>query len=205
MAEISNSTLALLVFAALVVTVGTTVYTINSDGTTFGLTGRATSDTGNVSLSIASALNIQVDPGNSTIAFGTCTPRAGSNYTCASNDAVACDAVFGANCTGDNGSIRFIRVVNVGNVNASVNVTSSCTAATLIGGTNPQLQFQTTECNATNVTTWTTLGTTTTLACARIAPTSGAFRLFSNVTIPQDAVGSSGGCTGTSTLTFTAI
>ncbi len=202
MSELSNSALAMLVIGALLVVSASFLIRIDALP---GLTGRATTDTGNVSLTVASALNIQVDAGNKTLAFGTCTPRSGTNYTCATNDAVACDGVFGANCTGDNVTPRFIRVQNVGNVNASVNVTSSCSAATLIGGTNPTLQFITTSCNGTNVSSWTTLDSTTRLACPQIVPTSGAFQLYVNVTIPQDAVGFSGGCTGISTLTFSAI
>ncbi len=205
MPEISNSTLALLVFSALVVVVAGTVYTFNTESS-FGPTGRAISDQGNVSLTIATALNIQVDPNNGTIAFGRCTPRAVS-YWCASDDALECNNVNNSqgNCTLDNGSAQYIRVLNVGNVNASVNVTSSCSAATLIGGTSPALTYLTTYCNGTNVTTWTTLDSTTRLACPQIVPTTGTFRMFVNVTIPSDATGANSGCTGVSTLTFSAI
>jgi hypothetical protein len=199
MREISSGTLAVLVLVALLVGVASLLVRFD----TFGLTGRASSDTGNVTLTIVGSVHIQVDPGNFTINFGTCTPRA-SPYSCSSNDTLQCDGASDSNCTGDTVTPQFIRVENVGSLNASVNVTSACTAATLIGGTSPALNFLTTGCDGTGVSSWTALGTQT-LACSDIITSTGAFHLFANVTIPNDATGANSGCTGTSTLTFTAI
>jgi hypothetical protein len=204
MAELSNTSLAILVFSTLIVTVASTVYFLNEENE-FVLTGRALSDTGNITLAIATSLNILVDPGNESIDFGTCTPRAATSYWCASNDALACDTIVGENCTADTTTPQFIRVENVGNINASVNVTSSCAAADLIGGTSPALNFVTTNCDGTGQATWTALSSTTELACDAIVPTTGAFQLYVNVTIPNDAVGGTGPCiTDLATLTFSA-
>jgi hypothetical protein len=202
MAEITNNTLAILVFAALAVVIAGS-FTMFGGG---GLTGFATSDSGNVTLTINESLNIQVDTGNKVIAFGGCTPRAATSYSCASNDTQVCDGTGLSNCTGDTITPQYIRVENVGNVNASVNVSSSCSAAQLIGGTSPGFQYVTTFCDGTNVSTWTTFSTVVggEMACPNVAVGGSGFRLFANVTIPNNAQAS--GCTnGNAVLTFSAI
>src|SRR5512141_2097795 len=110
MAEISNTTLVVLIIAALVVVAA---------GTFMNFTGFLSSDTGFVNLTVGSSLNIQVDPTNKTINFGTCTPRGATSYWCASNDSAFCDGTVASNCTGDTASAQFIRLDNVGNVDAN--------------------------------------------------------------------------------------
>jgi hypothetical protein len=202
MAEISNTVLAVLVIAALVVVVAGTV--LNLKG---GVTGFATSDTGNVTLTINSTLAIQVDTTNKTINFGICSPRAGSSYWCASNDSIRCTNSNNdlGNCTGDTTTPQFIRVDNVGNVDANVTFQSACTAAQLIGGTSPAFQYITTNCNGTNVTSWSTVtGAAAQTGCANVSYRGGAMRFYVNVTIPQDAAPT--GCTNNaSTITFSAV
>jgi hypothetical protein len=204
--QISNAGLAVLVFATLISVVTATVLLAGRDiPATGGLTGFATSDSGNVTLTINQSLNILVD-GNNTINFGACTPRAGVSYSCASNDTLRCDGVAGLNCTGDTSTPQFIRVENVGNVNASVNVSTSCTAAQLIGGSSPGFAYSTTHCEGANVTSWTNLVNTGngTLACPNLAVGGQGFRLYANVTIPSNA--NPAGCVGgVAVLTFSAI
>lgn len=204
MAEISNTTLAILVFATLIGVVTSTVVLMNQETRYVTLTGFAPVDTGNVNLTIQGALHIEVNTTLNTINFGTCAPRAGGPYWCASNDTAACngDAALG-NCTGDTTTPQFIQVHNVGNVDASVNITSSCTAATLIGGTSPLFQFITTDCEGANTTAWTSLSGTTASACTNLSyvSTYGGFRMYANVTIPQNAA--QAGCPGgVATITF---
>jgi hypothetical protein len=207
MAEISNTTLAVLVFAALVVVVAGTVLNMNSwQG---GLTGFATSDSGNVSLSVSSTLAIQVNSSFNTINFTSCTPRGGSSYWCATNDSQYCDgtaASANGNCTGDGLTPQYLQVDNVGNVNATVNVTSECDAAELIGGTSPAFQFMTTNCEGTAVSSWTNFNNNLQQsACTALVPSTGRMRLYVNVTIPNNAVGGTTDCSDNkSTLTFTA-
>ena len=201
MAEITNNTLAILVFAALAVVIAGSFTMFGG-----GLTGFATSDTGNVTLSINASLNIQVDTTNKTIAFGGCTPRAATSYSCSSNDTQVCDGSGLSNCTGDTIVPQFIKVDNVGNVNASVNVSSSCSAAQLIGGTSPGFVYVTTNCEGTPISSWTTFVTTAggSMACNNTAVGGAGFRLYANVTIPNNAAAS--GCTnGNAVLTFSAI
>lgn len=208
MAEISNTTLALLVFATLIAVVTSTVVLVNRETaySTGGITGFAPVDTGVVNLTIEAALHIQVDPGNDTIDFGTCAPRAGFSYWCASNDTLACDGAAGGNCTGDTATPQFLLVENVGNVNASVNVSTAvgCDATGLIGGTGPLFQYVTTNCQGTNITAWTSLTDAAegTSACDLLAVAQN-FRMYANITIPQDAAQTCPG--GQATITFTAV
>ena len=206
MAEISNSTLAILVFATLIGVVTSTVFLMNRETGYSSLSGFATFDSGNVTLTINASLNIQVDTTNKTIAFGGCTPRASTSYSCSSNDTQVCDGSGLSNCTGDTIVPQFIRIENVGNVNASVNVTTSCTAAQIIGGTSPDFRYVTTFCEGANITSWTTFIATAggSMACNNTAVGGAGFRLYANVTIPNNA--NPAGCTGnTAVLTFSAI
>jgi hypothetical protein len=202
MAEVSNTVLAALVVAALVVVIAGTVLHMNN-----GLTGFATTGTGTVNLSINSTLAIQVNPSYNNINFGACTPRPAVSYSCDTRDAANCTGNNAlGNCTGDDAAgSQFIEVDNVGNVDANVSVSSECTAAQLIGGTSPAFTFTTSQCNGTGVSAWTSLDSAA-VACHNVSYKGGAMRLFANVTIPYDAVGGTGGCSDTqSTLTFTAI
>lgn len=207
MAEVSNTTLAALVVAALVVMVGGLLLQVG--GNRFPLTGFAESDTGTVNLTVGTTLAIDVVSGFDSISFGTCSPRASASYYCASNDTIVCDNGSNSlgNCTGDTATAQYIRIDNVGNVDADVNVTSECSAADLIGGTGPAFSFNTQFCNETGVTTWTTLDSTTRRTCDNVSYLGGKLRFFVNVTIPQDAVaGGSGNCADDqATLTFSAI
>src|SRR5262249_28154911 len=148
------------------VIVAGTVINMQSFHTYTGLTGFATSDTGTVNLTINSTLAIQVAPSFNNINFGTCSPRAGVSYWCSSDDSAVCSGSNNlGNCSGDSASPQYIRIDNVGNVNASVNVTSECNAAQLIGGTSPLFTFTTNNCNGTATTSWTTLDGSTHAAC----------------------------------------
>jgi hypothetical protein len=202
MAEITSNTLAVLVFAALAAVLAGTLFIFGG-----GITGFASTDSSaNVSLYINESLNIQVNATQATIAFGSCTPRAASSYYCASNDTIVCDGTVALNCTGDTATPQYIEVDNVGNVNASVNVSSSCSAAQLIGGTAPAFTYVISHCDNINITTWTgfTTDAAGTYACNNTMVGGEGFRLYANVTIPNNADPS--GCSNdAATLTFSAI
>jgi hypothetical protein len=203
MAEINNNTLAVFVFAALAAVLAGSLFIFGG-----GITGFATSDSSaNISLTINSSLNIQVNASEATIAFGACTPRAGSTYTCASNDTEICDGLVGLNCTGDTATPQYIEVDNVGNVNASVNVSSSCSAAQLIGGSSPAFKYTVTDCDGGgNYLTWASFTTDAagSMACNNTMVGGTGFRLYANVTIPNNA--NPGGCSNdAAVLTFSAI
>lgn len=202
MAEISNTVLAVLVVAALVVVVAGTVINLNG-----GITGFATEGSGNVTLTINSTLAIEVNAGNTIIDFGVCNPRAGSSYWCSSNDSVACTGANNdqGNCTGDTTTPQYIQVDNVGNVDADVTLQSSCTAAQLIGGTSPAFEYVTTHCNGTAVGSWASItGGAGQAGCSNLSYEGGAMRFYANVTIPNNAA--PGGCgANSSIITFSAV
>lgn len=210
-AEVSNGMLASLVLVALVVIITGSLLNLSAlrSGSTFApITGRATNDSGTVNLTIGTTLAIDVATGFDSISFGTCSPRSGVSYYCASNDTIVCDNGSNGlgNCTGDTATAQYIRVDNVGNIDADVNVTSECSAADLIGGTGPLFQFNSQFCNGTGVTTWTTLDSTTRSTCDNISYLGGQMRFYVNVTIPQDAAGGSGNCADDqAVVTFSAI
>ena len=200
MAELSNGTIALILLVAVLTVIGGTL--LNKGG----FTGFATSDTGYVNLTINQTLAIQVDTNNSTINFGYCSPQAGTSYWCATNDSSACSGTpTNGNCTGDTTTAQFIRVDNVGNVDANITVQSECNATTLIGGTSPIFSYISTQCNGTATTSWTSFSSAGgTNACNNLSYLGGQLRIYANVTIPNNAVGGTGGCTNQSDITFTA-
>jgi hypothetical protein len=183
-----------------------TLISVRSHQLFFVPTGFASSDTGYVNLTINTTLAIQVDSTNATINFGACTPQAGTSYWCASNDSAACSGTpANGNCSGDTTTPQFIRIDNVGNIDANITVLSECNAAQFIGGTSPAFDYIITQCNGTGVPSWTALSSGgATSACTNLSYLGGRMRLYTNVTIPNNAVGGNGGCSGQSTLTFTA-
>ncbi len=208
MAQISNKSLALLVLAALAVVVTSTVIQLSTIND-LGFTGKATSDSGFVNLSISSLVNIQVETGNDTINFGVCTPPSSGTNVSDSNDTIA------GPCNGDTTSPQFIRILNIGNVDVNVTVAAECTVAQFIpetSGSEADFQVKTAGngCVANNISTYTTLETTALLACGNL--TKGAYlsnnmELYAKVTIPFDALtgAQAGACSdGQNTLTFTA-
>jgi hypothetical protein len=206
--ELSNRILAALVLVTLVAAIGGTYAAyVNAPRSSqfFSITGYATEGSGNVTLTINSTLAIEVDELNNIINFGTCSPRPGISYWCATNDSDVCSGDNAAgNCSGDTTTPQYLQVNNVGNVHAAIGVTSSCTAATLIGGTNPNFAFVTTHCNSTDVSSWLSLTTGSQSACTNLSYQGGALRFYVNVTIPNDAIGSTGACgaTNRSVITF---
>lgn len=200
MVELSNGTLSILVVVAVVAIVAGTLLTQH------GPTGYATTDTGYVNLTINQTLAIQVDPTNNTINFGACVPYGGQSYWCATNDSIVCDNNGFGNCSGDTASPQFIRIDNVGNVDANITVQSECNASSFIGGTAPAFQFISSQCNGTGVSSWTDFSSAGGVnVCTNLSYLGGQLRLYANVTIPSNAVGGSGGCLAQSDLTFSAV
>jgi len=112
--DISNKTLAVFLLAAIVVSLGGTIVSLNRLDS-LSATGFASSGTGNVSLNIQSSLSITTAD-NALINFSSCTPLSGSEAIINSEGAINTSVV----CTGfstDNISVR-----NDGNVNANVTV-----------------------------------------------------------------------------------
>ena len=203
MAEISNKALALLVLAALVVVVAATTIQLNRLNA-IGVTGMPTTDTGTVLLTIQDALAIEVDTDNAEIDFGVCTPQVG-------NTIVANSTAGGGhpNCTGDFSSAQFIRVMNVGNVPADVEVRGNLAFDTFLptavsGDSDFEVLFEeetAADCVGTLQDTFTRMLTSNMNACSNLI-VGGAIDMYAQVTIPPDTQPNT--LDETNTITFQA-
>ena len=117
--DISNRALAVLLLAAMVVSLGGTIISLNKLGSVT-TTGYATSDVGNVSLTVEGEISLTLDTYN-LINFGSCTPTGGAPVVVNSEGGHATSSVcpgFTVAGADSNFSIR-----NDGNVNINVNIT----------------------------------------------------------------------------------
>ena len=203
MAEISNKTLALLVLAALAVVVVATGIQLNQLGN-LGLTGKATQDYGDVILTLAGAVNIQVNSSNDTINFGTCT--ADDNYQWISSANATSNTTV---CNGPAADrLDWIQVDNIGSVDANVTMEGECTVAAWLpeaGGTANSFQVMTnhTGCAWGN-TSWVALTASAITACENLT-VQGSLRFWARVKLDSDAGGPQNcGGDATNTIWFNA-
>ena len=123
--DISNRTLGLLLVAAIVVSIGSTFFMLNSVTTAPGFTGYAVSADGTVDLDISNYASITLaDP---SIDFGDCTLPAGTGLE------IYDSSVVNTACTGINTSADFMDLENDGTVNVSIAVKTSETASSIYG------------------------------------------------------------------------
>ena len=133
--DISNKTLAMFLVAAIVVSIAGTTISLNrlDRMSVGGPTGYATSDVGNVTVSVGSQLSIAVVPSKNTIAFQSCTPQSGADVvidsTQSGGDGNGAGGVCPAYLTPTN-----IQVINDGNIDANVSINASNTGE-IDGGT----------------------------------------------------------------------
>jgi hypothetical protein len=117
--EFSNKALAIFLLAAMVVSLGGTIISLNRLNEVKTV-GYATSATGIVQLTISQSLSITTADGNS-VDFGSCTPPAGAGVTANVTSDILENTT--ASCTGY--TQTNISVRNDGNVNATVSANSS--------------------------------------------------------------------------------
>lgn len=204
MADITNKKLALLVLAALVVVVLATTIQLNKLND-FGPQGFAVDqDSGTVELAIQSSLNIQVDPVENSIQFGSCSPTLAAVID--SNDSVSNTTV----CDGAAASGRdYIKVDNIGNINAAVNVTGDCDVIDFLpeaaGATN-DFEVKVDECDFGTTATYATLEDAPIKACTNLS-TASSIWLYARVTLDTDSLTNQScgvGSDAVNTLTFDA-
>ncbi len=132
MREISDKALTFLLIAAIIVSVGGTIISLNTLNRLIPrITGLGTTTTGLVNVSLASVASITIV--DSQIDFGSCAPAAtyGLNVTSnTSTEPSACSA--GGGTWPDN-----ITVKNDGNTNLNVTVKTNVIASTFISGADP--------------------------------------------------------------------
>jgi|FLOH01.1.fsa_nt_gi hypothetical protein len=148
--EETNKTLALLLVAAIVVSLGGTIVSLNKMGEieiSKGITGKATG-TGDVDINISDRTSITVN--QNAINFGNgWVDNACNNCTMDTNgtsgtvsDTNCCKGEWGASSGAAVDWRDGFWIENDGNTNLSVNLTSDASATTLIGGNSPAPQFQ---------------------------------------------------------------
>ena len=204
MAEISNKALALLVLAALVVVVAATTIQLNQLNA-IGFTGMPTGE-GQVNLTIASSLAIEVDEALSEINFNECTPPSSGTVTFNSRDNMT-DGENAVCDIQDDSQSGYIRVRNIGNENALVNVSAldpNDWISSVSNGVETRFEMESdpTHCTAGLQDSWTDLDSTERTACANLGFPERVMDFFIEVTIPSDALPGEG---GVNTITFSAI
>jgi len=210
--EISNKTLAWLVVATIIVSLGATIISINKINNT-GFTGFASNNkTGNASVIIQSQTTLNFAVG--ALNFGTGTVNGTAPFACNLSNNMSntiqkignCDG-FNTTLTGTNG---WLQIENIGNTKLNVSLNFSATALTFIGGglaasaPLPQLFFmainnESGSCPAdVNVTSMTWTNVTSTASFYPICwgnqgllslPTTNSMAIGINITIPYDAAG----------------
>lgn len=143
--SVSNKTLAVMLLAAIVVSLGGTFISLNRLGTAGSPTGHAINPQGNVSLDINSSLSITTID-NHEIDFGMCVLGPDSaGITINSNRTEST-----ANCA-NGGTVNPIIVRNNGNINAIITVQSAKVGTSQggtflnTGSTNSSLQYRVTN------------------------------------------------------------
>jgi len=170
MEEISNKTLAILLIAAIVISLGGTLISLNRlarikvpivTGFLPGAPEQAI-----VQLEITSL--VQINFTTDTIDWGSGTVATDKNF-CVLN---SYDAAIGANCTSFTANTAGLVLENVGNRNVTLNITMQKTAANFITGTGPVCKWnmsnlESNSCPGIALTpgAWQTCATTAVVVC----------------------------------------
>lgn len=198
--DISNKTLATLVVAAIVVSIGGTLISLNQIGTTgpIGVTGAATGS-GHVDLDIQ--IDTTINMTANTINFGAGAVSGGYPFATldsATGSATHWNGTFAA---------QFLTIQNDGNVELNITFKSDEDAAAFIGGTNPVFNYtvindETGSCaNLATAQSDVEIAPSDNFVCGNLnmSNTADAINLSIGLKIPNDAT-----ATQTATFTFTS-
>ncbi len=201
MVDISNKTMALLLVAAMFVSLGGTMVTLNSIGS--GITGYAPSDAGTANITIASDISIEFT--TAQIDFGSgFTNDSGAGMEHCTFDTNGTDPA--GDCVNFNSGLAPFVIENIGNQDAALALQFDDNAAGFIGGTTPGFEYfvqngEAGSCTGTIApTSFTTIDTSSNSACTvfEFEEANDELNVHINVSIPQDAP------TATNTVTLTA-
>jgi len=143
MADISNKALAIFVLTAMSVSVLGFLATFQSLD---GVTGRATTDTGNANFTINSSISVVFT--TNSVEFGIGTVNASGFHNCTLNTsgvgmlAGGSNSITGPDCLGFNATVPPLLVQNQGNQNVTLNMSFNATATEFVGGTLPYFSFR---------------------------------------------------------------
>ncbi len=187
--DMSNKSLALLLVAAIVISLGGTLISLQKIGET-GITGMA--ESGKINVSVTSNAACKID---SNVSFGSGYPPTAGTYDLSSNiDNSAFEAGF-TDCSGSNCGMQ---INNTGNEDLNVNF-SSAQNASFIGGPDvvaADFEFMSRDgdnsgseggCQA-GTQTWTDVTTSETVICSNLTPSASAdmMTIEYNVTLRED-------------------
>lgn len=215
--EVSNKTLAILVVAAIVVTLGGTMLVLRS-GPSVQLTGLVTSQEGTAKINVSTVVDIELE--DTVIDFGTGHVNDSAlDHNCIMNtEQGPIDTTESNDCLGDWNSITdYMWIQNEGNVPISLTVNSGLDASGFITGSSPSFQVKsvvdstdangpgddsTASCSAgAALDTYSELGGDVTLCDSLGYEDSGdELVMYAKATVPSDAATGS----RTTTWTFTA-
>jgi len=203
--EISNKTLALLLVAAIVVSIGGTLISLNNVNQ--GITGHVTSNaTGTTSVNVGAVTTLRFDISSVDFGAGSVNTSGGfNNCTMWINGTttITQTGCTGFNTTNINGA--FV-IENAGTTYLNVTLNCSKNASTFIGGTSPAFQFvisnnNTGSCvSGINYTGWTDAAISPVNICTNLTPSkpNSTMLIGVQVRIPQDSL------TGSQSAIFTA-
>jgi hypothetical protein len=148
MADISNKSLAIFLLIATVVSLGGFMLSF-SRLDNLGITGRASTDTGNSNFSINSSISVAFT--NKAVDFGAGLVNGSGAHNCTLNTTGpgmlngAANPVNGLDCLGFIDYVQPLRIQNQGTQNVTLNITFNATAAEFIGGTTPEFGYSATQ------------------------------------------------------------
>lgn len=198
--EISNKTLAILLIAAIAVSLGGTLFSLNRLARLSGMTGYVTNPRAlprSMSArpprlgSPVSSLNFGTGSVNTTSGNQYCSMA--SNHTTGYQDAVS-------RCIGFNGASTYksLEIENDGNRNLTITMASTKNADTFIGGTAPAFKFYTTvneslACGTPVPTGWVDVNISSVNLCTStggldFSDNSDSLDIHLNITIPYNSL-----------------
>jgi hypothetical protein len=218
--EISNRTLAILLIAAIVVSLGGTFFSLNRLALISqqpGTTGFVTNPTGQARVNITSLASLRFSIGTVDFGTGYVNTTAGNQYCsmAAINQSTGyLDGI--AQCVGFIKVNSTLQIEDDGNTNLSLVITSDRTPATFIGGSVPVFKYQvvnngteTGSCPVPSPALWNDLNTNTSTICAAATnglgylDTNDSLNINLNISIPYNSL--TGQQTATLTVTGTAM
>ena len=207
--DISNRTLGLLLVAAIVVSIGSTFFMLNSITSAPGFTGYLTgtdSGSGDVKLNLSTVISINM--ASSLIDFGTCQLDVSGTYTQYNSSQTYPSSL----CSGGSFTTEgYLMVESDGTVDFSLNVSTNASASDVYkdvsGASTPNSKYilyvannESNSCSSGMLTGWNDFYNTSSLhLCDNLnyEDTTDSMKVYATIQIDNNAVGSTSGSSAT--------
>lgn len=205
-----NQGLVVMLVAAIVVSIGSTLISLNKLSLIGGITGFATSDTGTVQFQVNESTSIVLT--DNTVDFGTCVLNT-SGLVTYDSDVVTGNSNSSFNCDGLS-TEDYMVLENNGNVNVSVTLESSVNGPGLTQSPTSRGEFwfkagndEAGSCTSGLASTWTNISQaspTTYTVCSHLinVDTNDAIKIWYRIVLPDDTPS---GTTHSASITFNAV